>query len=132
MTSDHSIIKQIKLSDYLQIDFESQTDRLMFRLTGNLDKNKSTLDELCLYSIESTEKNRYEVLIDTRYLSNDFNLNDIHSQHDLVQFIGYKDPTEEEEYSHKFRALSFRILKRTSIRNYYLCIDTLNEYLKTK
>ena len=60
----------------------------------------------------------------------DLTCTNINNIHDLIQFIGYKDPSEEDEYSYKFRALSFRILKRTSIRYYYSCIDTLNDYLK--
>lgn len=126
-------IKQMKISEYLNIDFEFKTERLMLRLTGNVDVDLSNSEQLLLFSIEDHVNNkseivseRYEVLVDLTYL-NDFNLSDIHVQHDLVQFIGYKDPSMDD--SIVFRAIYFRLLKRTSIKTYYTAIDIQNNYL---
>lgn len=132
MTNDQPI-KQMKISEYLNIDFEFKTERLMLRLTGNVDVDLSNSEQLLLFSIEDHVNNkseivseRYEVLVDLTYL-NDFNLSDIHVQHDLVQFIGYKDPSMDD--SIVFRAIYFRLLKRTSIKTYYTAIDIQNNYL---
>lgn len=132
MTNDQPI-KQMKISEYLNIDFEFKTERLMLRLTGNVDVDLSNSEQLLLFSIEDHVNNkseivseRYEVLVDLTYL-NDFNLSDIHVQHDLVQFIGYKDPSMD--HSIVFRAIYFRLLKRTSIKTYYTAIDIQNNYL---
>ena len=94
MSSDQTI-RHIKLSDYLQVDFGLKTERTMYRLTGNIDLDLSNSKQLLLFSIEEHENisKRSEVKVDLSFL-NDFNLNDIHPQHDLIQFIGYKDPSE--------------------------------------
>jgi len=127
--SNESSIKLIKLSDYLKIDFDTKSERIMLRLTGSVDPDKSNSKQLLLFSLEENEANkiiqRYEVNVDLSYL-NDFNLSDIHLQHDLIQFIGYKDPTNTKN---NFRALYFRLLKRTSLKNYYAAIDIQNRYL---
>ena len=129
--SNESSIKLIKLSDYLKIDFDTKSERIMLRLTGSVDPDQSNSNskQLLLFGLEEDEANkitqRYEVNVDLSYL-NDFNLSDIHLQHDLVQFIGYKDPTNTKN---NFRALYFRLLKRTSLKNYYAAIDIQNRYL---
>jgi len=124
--SNETSIKLIKLSDYLKIDFDLKSERIMLRLTGNIDPDQSDTKQLLLFSLEEVDKKmqRFEVNIDLSYL-NDFNLKDIHPLHDLIQFIGYKDPTTKNY----FRALYFRLLKRTSLKNYYSAIDIQNSYL---
>ena len=125
MSSDQTI-RHIKISDYLQVNFGLKSERTMYRLTGNIDLDLSNSKQLLLFSIEEHENisKRSEVKVDLSYL-NDFNLNDIHPQHDLIQFIGYKDPSE---MSNMFRALYFRLLKRTSSKEYYEAINIQNAY----
>jgi len=126
MTSDQPI-RHIKISDYLQVDFNLKTERVMYRLTGNVDLNLSNSKQLLLFSIEeyADVSQRYEVKVDLSFLR-EFNLNDIHPQHDLVQFVGHKDPSEN---SSMFRALYFRLLRRTSSKAYYEAINIQNDYL---
>ena len=45
MTNDQPI-KQMKISEYLNIDFEFKKERLMLRLTGNVEVDLSNSEQL--------------------------------------------------------------------------------------
>jgi hypothetical protein len=56
-------------------------------------------------------------------------MNDLHLQHDIVQFIGYKLDNESNISNNRFKAVSYRIIKRTNLEKYYYAIDVQNKYL---
>ena len=85
-------IKFLKLYDLEKLALSD--DRTLYRITGNIDLSNSTPKELILFNefnenhqndlkISDAQGHRKEILIDISYL-NEFNINDIHSQHDLV------------------------------------------------
>ena len=73
---------------------------------------------------------RFECLVDVSCL-HEFHLTDIHTSHDLVQFIGYKDSSSSVECC-RFKALFFRLIKRTSLNKYYYALSFQNSFMKSK
>jgi hypothetical protein len=90
-------------------------------------------EDVSNYSFDLDEENRarFECLIDLSCLE-EFNLTDIHPQHDLVQFIGFKDAESIESRCCRFRALFFRVIKRTSLCKYYYALDFQNNFISSK
>lgn len=95
-----------------KIEFANLSD--VFSMTMNNDvKNK-----------------RFECLVDLSYLD-EFNQNDLNPHHDLIQFYGYKDSSSTLDEC-KFRALYFRVVKRTSLGKYYTAIQIQNSFINEK
>ncbi len=142
----------LKLSELNALIVE---DRRLLRITGNVDKEKSTNEALYLYSEEDWDSinlkrsesifklkfdakrpsdckasQRYEVIVDVEYLDS-FNLMDMHHQHDLIQLIGYKERQSFPNEPCKFKALYYRIVKRTNLQVYYQAIDIQYEYINS-
>jgi hypothetical protein len=133
-------------------------DKKMIKITGNLDMNNKHVlmvadkKELVLFSNEceaelnpflvrngfefdhESEGNggvqRYEALVDFSCLD-EFNLVDIHPVHDLVQFVGYKDSTSTSDIC-KFKAVFFRVIKKTTLAKYYKALEVQNSYLNNQ
>ena len=114
-------IVHMKLSELCE--FES-SERTLLRITGNADPAKSTPKELVLFSAENSR--RLEAVVDLTNLG-DFSISDINIPHDLVQFIGYKDLTLNQ-----FRALHYRLIRRTTTDTYYKALDLQRSYLSAK
>lgn len=137
-------IFNLKLSELNALIAE---ERRLVRITGNVDITKSTNETLYLYSEEDSDSinlkrsesifklkfdrkessdgqitQRYEVIADVEYLDS-FNLMDMHHQHDLIQIIGYKERQSSPNEPCKFKALYYRIIKRTNLQVYYQAID---------
>ena len=113
-------------------------DRSLIRITGNVDPDElKNAKSLVLFSKEFSDASKsfklYKCCVDLECLE-DFNLNDFHLQHDLVQFIGYKQEIDcSTAYNLEFiyfKAIYFRIIKRTTVQKYYLALDVQNNYLK--
>ena len=127
-------MKNLKLSELI---FHIPKDRTLIRVTGNVDSSHvNDAKSLVLSNREYNETNQsfkqYKCLVDVECLES-FNLNDFHNQHDLVQFIGYKQEIDCLSSAYleftQFKAIYFRIIKRTTIEKYYLALDVQNNYL---
>ncbi|CAF1009776.1 unnamed protein product [Brachionus calyciflorus] len=150
-------ILNLKLSE---LNLMRVKDRKFIKITGKIDLNNELNDgkQLVIYSDESLDsilpnkfllengleledleeikpnsKNEIEIfkcLVDLSYLE-DFELKNINLQHDLVQFFGYKD-SSSTKIDCKFRAVYYRILKRTNLNKYYMAMNIQNSYLNKK
>lgn len=119
-------IRHVKLSNILKL---SSTERSLIRITGNVELDRTNAKELILVNRCGQSKNSNEVLVDLSCLV-DFNLNDINVQHDLVQFIGSRDMINTNII--RFKALHFRVIRRTSLESYYTALNIQNNYLRLK
>lgn len=128
------VMLNLKLSEITRL---TTNERRLVKITGKIDmlSEKTIGKEVLVFSEESISdtNERSEVIIDTELLE-DFNLADINSQHDIVQFIGYKDLNTAncEPGQCRFKAMNFRIISRTSLTSYYFAIDTQNAYINRK
>ena len=124
-------IRHVKLS---QLGSVPNDERVLIRITGNVRPNKTNPNELGLFDQfnDGVQIKKDEITVDLNYLE-DFNLKDIHQQHDLVQFIGYPCIYIEGGIEYvKFKALYFRLIKRTSLELYYTALDIQENYLKSR
>lgn len=103
-------------------------DRKLFKVTCKVDLSSEMTSGSVLLIYSDVEEPRSEALVDTEFLEG-FNVGDFNSQHDLIQFIGYKDPLSANEHDCKFKAVSFRIVSRTSLSSYYFALDTQSHYI---
>ena len=127
-------IQNLKLSE---LSILVPKDRALLRITGNVDLNESSDDtSLILWSKElnaaTNSLKSYKCVVDLSMLDG-FNIRDLHAQHDLVQFIGYKQEvdcltSDYLEYAH-FKAVYFRVIRRLTIDKYYAALDVQNSYL---
>jgi phage anti-repressor protein len=79
---------------------------------------------------DSLETWRYQVLVDFSFLD-DFNVLEINPAHDLVQFVGYKASSSTNELT-RFDAISFRVIKRTTLAKYYAALDVQNSFVSIR
>lgn len=132
------VIASLKVSDFIDMP---QVDRKLFRITGKIDPQSrfTSGKDVLVYSEESrcatdesttAEVKRYELIVDTEYLD-EFNLHDINFNHDLIQFLGYKAPNGSLDLLCKMKAMHFRVIKRTNLKNYYAALDIQNSYITT-
>ena len=118
-------IRHLQLADLSTI---SDSERCLVRITGNVNTERTTGSELALYN--TTNHKDYEVLVDLQLLDQ-FNLKDMHVQHDLVQFIGSRDFAKETAPDQlRFKALYYRFIRRTNLDSYYAALQVQNDYLK--
>ena len=112
-----------------QLESYFPNERKLIRITGTLDSSKVDEKTLILFSEEVIDYHpkKFECFVDISLIC-DFDLNDLHLQHDIVQFIGYKLDNETKS-SNKFKAVSFRIIRRCNLEKYYFAIDVQNKYL---
>lgn len=141
-------VYHVKLSQLNQL---VNTGRRLMRITGCLDINKSTNDTVVIYSQENDifkssflekyfefdedavlfSNNYFEVWVNLDLMSErQFNIRDLNPNHDLLQFIGYKDSTIKNKCV--FKAMHIRIIKRMNLNSYYYVIDTQNDYITKK
>jgi hypothetical protein len=127
-------MKNLKLSE---LNVLIPKDRNLIRITGNVDSSQTNdAKTLILTSREYSEATQsykiYKCLVDVECLES-FNLNDFHVQHDLVQFIGYKQEIDCLSSANleltQFKAIYFRVIMRTTIEKYLLALDVQNNYL---
>jgi hypothetical protein len=127
-------MKNLKLSE---LCLYIPKDKRLIRITGNIDATQlNNVNSLVLSSREYNESTQsfkqYKCLIDVECLY-DFDLKDFHAQHDLVQFIGYKQEIDCLSSANlefiQFKAIYFRIIKRQTIEKYYFALDVQNNYL---
>lgn len=117
-------IRHIQLSDLSTI---SDSEHCKVRITGNVNFDKTTGSELVL--LNTVDKIDHEVIVDLSQIDQ-FNLGDMHVQHDLVQFIGYRDFAKETYTDQiRFRALYYRFIRRTNLENYYAALKVQNDHL---
>lgn len=124
---DNRPISHCKLAD---IKLITNTEKLLVRITGNVDIANTDQNELSLVdNAEGLERSEVKVSLNNLI---DFNLNDMHVQHDLVQFIGsryFSDEETNECGTIRFRAVFFRFIKRTNLENYLSAVQIQNDYL---
>jgi hypothetical protein len=121
----NQIIYHMKLSE---MNMLIPQDRRLFRITGNVDLSRSECNnsQLVIYSEEENKckcendlplefieenlkfnfnylnkSNHHQVLVDLTLLE-EFKLDDINLQHDLIQFIGYKEQNGNNIIDNKF------------------------------
>ena len=92
-------------------------------------------------SASSSLLRRHRCLVDGSLLA-DLTLGDINLHHDLVQFIGYKEQQQQQQqHPHersdnatecRFKAMYFRLIKRTTLDAYYQALDVKDAYVNRK
>ena len=148
-TENDEIIYHLKLSELSKMIAQN---RRLIRITGRVDTSKAmtnesislistetncnqiaaNLLEIFQFDLQSHDefKDSYQTLVDLT-LVNTFDLNDINTMHDLLQFIGYKELDNGREECH-FNAIYYRLIKRTNLEDYYHALNLKESYLSCK
>ena len=137
-------VEHVKLSELNDDSFDrlviSRRDlianKTLIQITGCLESSSISENCVIVYSLEPNGE-CYRALIDLSLMLDEFNLNDININNDIVQFVGFKladasnDNATMDASQHKrmqsFKAVYHRILKRTSLKTFYRAIDMQRE-----
>lgn len=117
-------IFHVKISEIDQI--AKKPSKYFVRITGKLDSYNPTTKQAILSSFE--DDNQYEIIVNLLLVEN-FNQQDFHSKHDILQFIGN---VVETDGMIQFKAIFYRIIKRIKLKEYYQAIDFQRSYLREK
>lgn len=118
------ILLNLKLSELVETN-----TRQMMKITGKVDMSseRTVGQTVVIYSNEETSS-RTEVLVDTELIE-DFTMTDLNAQHDLIQFIGYKDLNLSSDNECWFKAMNYRVISRVQLNSYYFALDLQNSYI---
>lgn len=123
MNKDQTLLN-LKLSELVKTN-----TRQLMKITGKVDisSERTVGQTVLIYSNEETSS-RNEVLVDTELIE-DFTMADLNAQHDLIQFIGYKDLNLSSDNECWFKAMNYRVISRAQLSSYYFALDLQNSYI---
>lgn len=155
--ANHAPIFSMKISELTRLRVGSGRSNLKIKITGQVNRpNENALmlsnkKQVLLFSIEEESSmldenqllasefefdpieagsNRFETWVDVSNLE-EFDFNNISPQHDIVQFIGYKDSSSTSSRCN-FNAIFSRVIKRANLSKYYFALDVQNKFINER